>query len=89
MAGAQMLSSVDRIYGLSLNIDNDSKRCIVNIQYIDREQQLTDINIPLLDALYLQNILEAMSKARGYDHLRQLENELKDAFHYYYQLHFD
>ena len=89
MAGAQMLSSVDRIYGLSLNIDNDSKRCIVNIQYINREQQLTDIKIPLLDALNLLNFLEAMSKERGFDDLRQLEDELEDAFHYYYQLHFD
>ena len=89
MTGVQKLSSVDRIYGLSLNIDNDSKRCVVNIQYINREQQLTDINIPLLDALYLLNFLEAMSKERGFDHLRQLEDELEDAFNYFYQLHFD
>ena len=89
MKGEQKLSSVDRICGLSLNIDNDSKKCVVIIQYIDHEQQLTDINIPLLDALYLLNFLEAMSKERGFDHLRQLEDELEDAFNYFYQLHFD
>ena len=49
MIEAEKLPALDRIFDVSIKEFDDSKRCVVNIRYIDRKQLLTEIDIPLSD----------------------------------------
>ena len=69
------LPSVGRIRGISLERDDDPQKAKITLEYADHTQQLTEVDIPLLDALYLLNLLEAMSKDENFDHLRQPPGE--------------
>lgn len=69
------LPDVGRIQGLQLQDSplRDPAAMRVELQYTDRESTSVwhTLQIPLLDALYLLNLLEAMSQEQGFDHLRR------------------
>lgn len=61
MIETEKLLNVDRIYEVWLNRNADHKKCIVKLRYIDKKQLMTEIDIPLLDAQYLLNLLKRMN----------------------------
>ena len=67
----KQLPPVGRIQGLSLVPHADPKQAKVTLQYTDPSNEWCEITMPLLDALYLLNLLEAMSKEQNLDHLRR------------------
>lgn len=85
MIEAEKLPALDRIFDVSIKEFDDSKRCVVNIRYIDRKQLLTEIDIPLSDAILLLNLLGGVSKELGLDQIRHLA----DKSNFYDQTHFN
>lgn len=71
MSAIHKLPAVGRIEGVVLQPDKDPKKSVVFLQYKDPSGGLHQLDIPLLDALYLLNMLELASKENGYDHLRR------------------
>lgn len=70
------LPDVGRIQGLHYQPSplNDPAADKVEVQYTDRAQgRWHTVTMPLLDALYLLNMLEELSRARGFDSLRRGE----------------
>lgn len=69
------LPDVARIEGLQLQHSGSADPAThrVEVQYTDRTpgKQLHSLTMPLLDALYLLNLLEAMARDHRFDHLRQ------------------
>lgn len=67
------LPDVGRIEGLNYQPSplNDPVADKVELQYTDRTQRWHSVTMPLLDALYLLNMLEELSKARGFESLRR------------------
>lgn len=67
------LQDVGRIQGVMFQPSplNDPVAHKVEVQYTDRTQRWHSLKMPLLDALYLLNMLEAMAKESGFDHLRR------------------
>jgi len=70
-SGVYKLPNVDRIRGIRLSKGESPQKSTVFLQYTDRNNEWYETEIPLLDALYLLNLLEGMSREQGYDHLRQ------------------
>lgn len=66
------LPDVDRIQGLLYrrSPDRDPKKGVVNLQYTSSTGELCQMDIPSMDALYLLNMLEALVKDEGIEHLR-------------------
>ena len=67
---------IQRIEGLSLvgrSLEPANQQVQVNtlVRTPDGKSQPTHLVLPLLDALYLLNMLEAMSADAGLDHLRK------------------
>ncbi len=67
---------IERIEGLSLaGHAPEPKNGLVQVNALVRtpqgQSQQTHLEVPLLDALYLLNMLEAMSKDANLDHLRR------------------
>lgn len=75
MGAINALPDVGRIQGLVLQPSplRDPAAMRVELQYTARTQptQWHSLQIPLLDALHLLNLLEAMSAEQGFDHLRR------------------
>ena len=69
--GVKPLLRVGRIRGCALTKAADPKLCVVELQYTDPTGAECSIEMGLPDALYLLNLLEAMSRDEGYDHLRR------------------
>ena len=65
------LPNVDRIRGIELSRSQSPQESKVSLQYSDQSNEWYETEMPLLDALYLLNLLEAMSREQGYDYLRQ------------------
>lgn len=69
------LPDVQSIEGLVLQRSGsaDPKTHRVELQYIGRTSQgeRHSVTMPLLDALYLLNLLETMAQDEGFDHLRR------------------
>lgn len=65
------LPDVDRIQSVVPTLYRDAKKSTVELRYTDHKQQLYELTMPLLDALYLLNCLEEMSREKGFDHLRR------------------
>jgi hypothetical protein len=69
------LPDVGRIQGVVLQRSalKDPKADKIELQYTDRTplQKWHSVQMPLLDALYLLNILESLSRDEGFDHLRR------------------
>ncbi len=70
--GCISLPPVGRIQGAMLDRHGTPKESFVHVQYESpHTKQWMELRIPLLDALYLLNILEAMSAANNLDVLRR------------------
>ena len=68
------LPPVGRIEGVSLHGQgSDPSALTVELQYTGQTplQAWHSVKMPLLDALYLLNLLEALSLQGGFDHLRR------------------
>lgn len=63
--------TIHRIEGLRLEPHADPAQARVVIQHSDHTHGWSDIQMGLLDALYLLNLLEAMSAEQSLDHLRK------------------
>ena len=70
-SGVYLLPPVGRIQGISLIPDEDPHKAVVELQYTDQNSEWYESVMPLLDALYLLNLLEAMSREQGFDELRR------------------
>lgn len=75
-APLKSLPPVGRIEGLVLQPSGTADPSVhrIEIQYTGRTPDAGTwhrLEMPLLDALYLLNLLEAMSKDNGFDHLRK------------------
>ena len=66
-----LLPSVGRIQSVVLIPDLDPTKAKVDLQYTDRNNEWCQVEMPLLDALYLLTLLEGMSREQGLDYLRQ------------------
>ena len=66
------LPAVDRIHGIALYKEATPKDSYIGLQYDNRHtEKPLELRIPLLDALYLLNLLEKMSGDNGLDPLRR------------------
>lgn len=65
------LPDADRILGVQLLPGTSPALSSISIQYSNARTGLCDLKMPLLDALYLLNLLEALSVDHGYDSLRR------------------
>lgn len=75
MSAVVKLPPVDRIEDLQLHdsVSTDQSTHRVEIQYTARTpsgQVWHSLQVPLLDAMYLLNMLEALAQDHGFDHLR-------------------
>ena len=70
MNPVNQLPPVGRIEGLALESHADRKKAVVQLEYTDHKSQRHVLKIPILDALYLSNMLEQMSEDGGYEDLR-------------------
>lgn len=68
--GVKKLPDADRIDGLSYIGNANPRLARVELQYRTHTGQIYELHIPLLDALFLLNMLEAMSKEQGLEPLR-------------------
>lgn len=68
-----LLPDVGRIEGLVSEIADrsDPAKGRVRLQYTDRTGSWQELQLPVLDALYLLNMLEQWSKDEQLDHLRR------------------
>ena len=71
MALVTKLPNVDRIRGIELSRSESPQESKVSLQYSDQNNEWYETEMSLLDALYLLNLLEAMSREQGYDDLRR------------------
>lgn len=71
LAGITQLPDADRIQGVQLLPGESPQLSSVAIQYTNARTGLCELKMPLLDALYLLNVLEALSADHGYDALRR------------------
>jgi hypothetical protein len=71
MSAVNQLPAVGRIQGISVLPDTDPKKAVVDLQYTDIKGAWHGVKMSLLDALYLLNLLEGMSKENNFDHLRR------------------
>jgi len=67
----KQLPPVGRIQGVSLVPHIDPAQAKVTLQYTDPNNEWYETTMPLLDALYLLNLLETMSREQNFDHLRR------------------
>ena len=65
------LPDADRMEGVSLLAGATPQTIQVSIQYRNARTGWCEVKMPLLDALYLLNLLEALSADHGYDALRR------------------
>lgn len=67
------LPAVGRIQGLHYQQSplRDPVADTVELQYTDRAQRWHSVTMPLLDALYLANLLEGLVKSEGFESLRR------------------
>lgn len=65
------LPDADRIQGVHVSPAASPRLTVVSLQYTNARTGLCEVRIPLLDALYLANALEAMILENGFDHLRR------------------
>lgn len=70
-AGITQLPDADRMEGVSLIPGATPQTTSVAIQYRNARTGWCEVKMPLLDALYLLNALEALAVDHGYDHLRR------------------
>lgn len=70
-SGITQLPDVDRIQGVHLQPGATPALTEVALQYSNARTGLCELRIPLLDALYLLNVLERLSQENGYDALRK------------------
>lgn len=71
MSDIKKVPYVLKIYGLNVRQAETPKDSWVLLQYTDRNKELIELALPLYEALYLLDLLEAASKKGGYDDLRQ------------------
>lgn len=69
--GITQLPDADRILGLHIEPAGSPRLTVVSLQYTNARTGDCEVRIPLLDALHLLNLLEAMSANHGYDALRR------------------
>lgn len=62
----KQLPGVGRIQGATVE-PSAPKDSIVRLQYTDDKQQLYELEIPFLDAMYLLNILRGIEKDMGFE----------------------
>jgi len=65
------LPDADRIQGVHLLPGASPRLTEVALQYSNTRTGWCEVKMPLMDALYLLNLLEALSKEHGYDTLRR------------------
>jgi len=65
------LPDVGRISGATLQKSTTAALSMVVVQYSDLTGSLFELRMPVLDALYLLNVIEAITEDSGYDHLRR------------------
>lgn len=68
--GIMQLPDADRIQGVRLLPGASPALTSIALQYSNARTGWCEVKMPLLDALYLLNLLEAMAVDHGYDHLR-------------------
>lgn len=64
------LPAVDRIQGVTVSPQQDPKASRVSVTYTGHNKRQYQLELGLMDALYLLNILEDACKRHGLDHLR-------------------
>ena len=69
--GITQLPDADRIQGVHLLPGASPHLTEVALQYSNARTGWCEVKMPLMDALYLLNLLEALSKEHGYDALRK------------------
>lgn len=69
--GITQLPDADRIQGATLIPGATPQLTSVSTQYTNARTGRCELKMPLLDALYLLNLLEALSADHGYDPLRR------------------
>ena len=69
--GAYQLPNVEKIQGIFLTPHHDAERAQVSIQYTTHTDKWCELKMGLLDALYLLNLLEAMSTENKLHPLRR------------------
>lgn len=69
--GITQLPDADRMEGIALHPGPTPQTTHVSIQYRNSHTGWCEVKMPLLDALYLLNQLEALSADHGYDPLRR------------------
>lgn len=73
--GCYQLPDCDHLEGISLLPAPTPKASRVTLQYRNATAGWCKVEMPLLDALYLLNPLEALSAQNGYDALRRPPQE--------------
>lgn len=69
--GLTQLPDADRIEGISLVRGPSPRASHVKLQYSNARTGWCEVQMPLLDAMHLLNLLEAMSKENGLEALRK------------------
>lgn len=69
--GITQLPDADRIEGISLVRGLSPQASHLKLQYRNAHTGLCEVQMPLLDAMYLLNLLEALSKENGLEILRK------------------
>lgn len=69
--GVTQLPDADRIQGVHVSPAASPRLTVVSLQYTNAHTGLCELRMPLLDALYLANMLEAMIQNHGYESLRR------------------
>jgi len=58
--GVTLLPTVGQIQGVSIVPAKSPKETWVVLQYTDQKEELKQVNVPFLDAMYLLNLLKAI-----------------------------